>query len=65
MKLNCICCGHTVDLRDAYDEYDGLVRCMTCGALLAIHTHEGQVKLVERAAAQEHHEKHETHEVVS
>jgi DNA-directed RNA polymerase subunit N (RpoN/RPB10) len=49
MKVNCLSCGHTVDLRDAYDDYDGQVRCYACGALLAIRTREGQVKWVELA----------------
>jgi len=47
MKVNCLSCGHALDLRDAYDDYDGQVRCFACGALLAIRTHEGQVKWVE------------------
>lgn len=49
MILNCLSCGHTLDLRDAYDDYDGQVKCFTCGALLAIRTREGQVKWVELA----------------
>lgn len=44
MKLNCLSCGHAVDLRDAYDDYDGPVKCCICGALLIIRTEEGQVK---------------------
>jgi DNA-directed RNA polymerase subunit N (RpoN/RPB10) len=47
MKVNCLSCGHTLDLRDAYDDYEGQVKCFICGALLAIHTQEGQVKSVE------------------
>ncbi len=50
MKINCLSCGHTLDLRDAYDDYDGQVRCFVCGALLAIRTQEGQVRWVEIAA---------------
>ncbi len=34
MKVNCLCCGHTVDLRDAYDDYEGLIKCFACGACL-------------------------------
>lgn len=47
MKVNCLCCGHTVDLRDAYDDYEGLVKCFACGGLLTIRTREGQIKWVE------------------
>jgi hypothetical protein len=49
MKVNCLCCGHTVDLRDAYDDYEGLVKCFACGGLLTIRTREGQIKWVEPA----------------
>ena len=47
MKINCISCGHTLDLRDAYDDYEGKVRCFICGAMLTIHTCDGQVKSVD------------------
>jgi DNA-directed RNA polymerase subunit N (RpoN/RPB10) len=49
MKVNCLSCGHAVDLRDAYDDYDGQVKCFACGAILSIRTREGQVKWVELA----------------
>jgi hypothetical protein len=49
MKVNCLSCGHAFDLRDAYDDYDGQVRCFICGSLLAIHTQDGQVKSVQLA----------------
>jgi len=51
MKLNCLSCGHTVDLRDGYNDYDGRVRCFVCGALLAIRTQDGQMKWVELLAS--------------
>ena len=44
MKLNCVSCGHTVDLHDDYDDYEGLVTCFVCGALLMIRTEDGHVK---------------------
>lgn len=47
MKLNCLSCGHTVDLHDAYDDYEGQVKCFTCGGLMAIRTQDGQIKWVE------------------
>ena len=50
MKLNCLSCGHALDLRDNYDDYDGRVKCWVCGAQLAIRTQNGQVKWVEVAA---------------
>ena len=56
MKLNCLSCGHTVDLRDGYNDYDGQVKCFTCGALLAVRTQEGQVKWVELVLSPRHDE---------
>ncbi len=47
MKVNCLSCGHTVDLRDGYDDYEGQIKCFACGALLSIRTREGQIKWVE------------------
>ncbi len=46
MNVNCLSCGHLLDLRDAYDNYRGQVRCFICGALLALDSEEGQVKSV-------------------
>ncbi len=47
MNVNCLSCGHALDLREAYDDYRGQVRCFICGALLAIRTLDGDVKSVE------------------
>ena len=44
MKINCIGCGHAFDLGNAYDDYEGLVRCNTCANLLFVRTHEGNVR---------------------
>jgi hypothetical protein len=49
MKVNCLSCGHALDLRDAYDDYEGQVRCFICASLLAIRTQDGRVKSVELA----------------
>ena len=46
VKLNCLSCGHSFDLRDAYDDYEGQVKCYVCGAMLDVRTEEGQVKSV-------------------
>ena len=49
MKINCLSCGHTVDLDDVYGDYEGMVKCFACGALLEIRTEEGKLKAVEFA----------------
>lgn len=44
MRINCLHCGHRFDLGDAYDDYDGPVRCNTCSGLLEIRTQDGSVR---------------------
>jgi DNA-directed RNA polymerase subunit N (RpoN/RPB10) len=44
MKINCISCGHKVDLDDTYDDYEGPVKCYVCGVLLAIKMKAGRLK---------------------
>lgn len=46
MKLNCLSCGHKVDLDHAYDDYEGQVKCFVCSALLEIKTEEGNLKSI-------------------
>ena len=46
MKINCLACGHNVDLDEIYSDYDGLVKCYACSALLDIRTEDGQIKAV-------------------
>ena len=46
MKINCLSCGHKVDLDHAYDDYEGAVKCFACGAILNIKTQEGHLKSV-------------------
>lgn len=59
MKINCLSCGHKVDLTDAYDDYEGQVKCFACSAILEIKTKEGNVsavkfvKIVPRATIEE------------
>jgi DNA-directed RNA polymerase subunit N (RpoN/RPB10) len=51
MKINCLSCGFKVDLDDVYDDYQGLVRCFACAAMLEIKTEEGQLRSVRWANA--------------
>ena len=46
MKINCLSCGHTVDLDDAYSDYEGPVKCFTCSALLEVKLEESLIKSV-------------------
>ena len=51
MKINCLSCGHKVDLDHAYDDFEGEVKCFACGAILHIKTQEGRLKSVNLATA--------------
>jgi hypothetical protein len=46
MKINCIACGHKIDLDDVYGDYEGQVKCFACKALLEIKTEEGNIKSI-------------------
>ena len=46
MNIRCLSCGHTIDLDDAYSDYEGQVTCYTCSALLEIKLEEGLIKSV-------------------
>lgn len=44
MKVNCLSCGHNVDLDDSYSDYEGMIKCYACGALLEVKIVEGCIK---------------------
>lgn len=46
MKINCLSCGHKVDVGDAYDDYEGQIKCYVCGAILEIKTEGGNLNSV-------------------
>ncbi len=46
MKINCLGCGYKVDLADAYDDYEGQIKCFACGAIMEIATQEGSIRAV-------------------
>lgn len=43
MRINCLSCGHRLELDEAYDDFEGPVKCL-CGAMLNIRTQEGKLK---------------------
>ncbi len=51
MKINCLICGHNFELNDAYDDYEGDVKCWVCGGVLEIRMLEGKVKSLKHASA--------------
>jgi DNA-directed RNA polymerase subunit RPC12/RpoP len=47
MKINCLSCGHNVDLDDAYlENYEGTIKCYACGATLEIKTENSGLRRV-------------------
>jgi DNA-directed RNA polymerase subunit RPC12/RpoP len=44
MRINCLNCGHKIELDDVYDDYEGLIKCMTCRTLLSIKTEDSKLK---------------------
>ena len=62
MKVNCLSCGFKEDLGDAYDDYEGQVKCLTCGALLEIKTDQGTIKAVQLVKSKHRSLKQETEE---
>jgi hypothetical protein len=47
MKINCLSCGHNIDLDDAYaDHYEGEIKCFGCNARLEIRTEQSALRCV-------------------
>jgi hypothetical protein len=46
MKVNCIHCGHALDVGESYGTFDGLVRCYVCKGLMELKTDKGKVRAV-------------------
>ena len=49
MRINCLSCGFKVELDDAYDDYEGRIKCVVCGTLLEIKTEDGSIRSVKPA----------------
>jgi DNA-directed RNA polymerase subunit N (RpoN/RPB10) len=44
IKLNCLSCGHPLELDEAYEDYQGEVRCWGCRAVLEVTLQEGKLR---------------------
>jgi hypothetical protein len=54
MKINCLSCGHNVDLDESYeDHYEGAIKCYGCDATLEIKTEQGNLRGVYLCAPRE------------
>jgi hypothetical protein len=50
MKINCVSCGHNISLDEAYDDFEGPVKCYVCGTRLEVKICKGKIKCVKFAA---------------
>jgi transcription elongation factor Elf1 len=45
MKINCLSCGHKLELdEEVYADYEGQAKCYVCGRLLEIRMEQGKLK---------------------
>lgn len=51
IKLNCLDCGRSFELGDAYEDYEGEVRCWICSTSLIVKLADGKLKSMSRALA--------------
>jgi hypothetical protein len=51
MKINCLSCGHSMELSDAYEDYSGEVRCWGCRTSLQVTIENGKLKAMQRATS--------------
>ncbi len=50
MKLNCVSCGHSVNLDAAYEDYSGDIKCLVCGSMLQVVIENEHIKSVKLGA---------------
>ncbi len=51
MKINCLSCGHNIDLDEAYSEnYEGRIKCFACSATLELRTEQSAIRFVRFAS---------------
>jgi len=55
MKINCISCGHNVNLDDMYEDYAGQIKCFACAAILEIKLEAGKPKSIKLARPKVRH----------
>ncbi len=50
MLIHCMYCGHSIELSEAYHDYQGPLRCAVCKSLMTVRVEEGQLRSMEAAA---------------
>ncbi len=51
IRVNCLACGHPTDLGDAYEDYQGEIRCWGCRTVLEVALQEGKLRAMRRVEA--------------
>jgi hypothetical protein len=51
IKLNCLGCGFPMDLGEAYEDYQGEIRCWGCHTVLEVTMREGKLMAMRRLGA--------------
>jgi DNA-directed RNA polymerase subunit RPC12/RpoP len=46
MKINCLSCGHSIELDETYSDYEGHIKCYACSALLEVKLEGNLIKSV-------------------
>jgi len=46
MNIRCLSCGHTIDLDDAYSDYEGQIKCLKCNSLLEVRLSDSILRSV-------------------
>jgi hypothetical protein len=44
IKIRCLGCGHRLDLGEAYEDYEGELRCWTCNGTMDVVLREGRLR---------------------
>lgn len=44
IKVNCLECGHPMDLSESYEDYEGEVRCWGCRTVMKVALREGKLQ---------------------
>ncbi len=47
MKLNCLGCGHSINLSEEYEDYSGNIRCSSCSAILKVKLYSAKLSTIE------------------
>jgi ribosomal protein S27E len=53
MRVICLSCGYKVEMDRAYDDYEGEIRCIVCGSILAVKAEGGKLKSVRLVKAEQ------------